>query len=124
MNYEGIRDELGELSMYDVLVFGSLVTGEHRPGSDIDIAVLAHTEEENKMIALKKSLLSKIPEGYDLNIFESLPTLIKGGVLENYEVLFGDPPSIGEYLRKFRKEWEDFKHRIEFPTIKEMRKNQ
>ncbi|MBS3796047.1 MAG: nucleotidyltransferase domain-containing protein [Candidatus Thorarchaeota archaeon] len=123
MNLEIIRSDLEELSDRDVLIFGSYVTGEFREGSDIDIAVLAHTEDREEMKNLKLQLLSAVPEGYDLSILEALPTVVKAGVLKNYEVLFGDPPEIGEYLRKYWKEWEDYKHRLELPTVQEMRKS-
>ncbi|MGM0687899.1 MAG: nucleotidyltransferase domain-containing protein [Promethearchaeati archaeon] len=124
MNLETIRSDLEELSDRDVLIFGSYVTGEFREGSDIDIAVLAHTEDREEMKNLKLKLLSVVPEGYDLSILEALPTVVKAGVLKNYKVLFGDPLEIGEYLRKYWKEWDDYKFRLELPTIEEMRKGQ
>lgn len=124
MNLETIRSDLEDLSDRDVLVFGSYVTGEFREGSDIDIAVLAHTEDREEMKNLKLKLLSVVPEGYDLSILEALPTVVKAGVLKNYKVLFGDPLEIGEYLRKYWKEWDDYKFRLELPTIEEMRKGQ
>ncbi|TFG26778.1 nucleotidyltransferase domain-containing protein [Candidatus Thorarchaeota archaeon] len=123
MKLETVREQLSGLSKLDVLLFGSYVTGDYRPSSDIDIAILAHTEKSEEMIELKMNLLGEIPYGYDISIFEALPTIIKSGVLENYIVLFGDPLEISEYLRKFWKESQDYKFRFELPSIKEIREN-
>jgi predicted nucleotidyltransferase len=123
MKLETVREQLSGLSKLDVLLFGSYVTGDYRPSSDIDIAILAHTEISEEMIELKMNLLGEIPYGYDISVFEALPTIIKSGILENYIVLFGDPLEISEYLRKFWKESQDYKFRFELPSIKEIREN-
>ncbi|MGY5875219.1 MAG: nucleotidyltransferase domain-containing protein [Candidatus Thorarchaeota archaeon] len=123
MNLDRIKSNLAGLAKLEVLLFGSYVTGDSRTGSDIDIAVLAHTEQREKLIELKMKLLSEVPDGYDLSIFEALPTIVKAGVLENYVVLFGEPPEIAEYLRKYWKEWQDYKFRFELPSIEKMREN-
>ncbi len=123
MKLETVREDLSGLSKLDVLLFGSFVAGDYRPSSDVDITVLAHTDNIEEMIELKMNLLGEVPYGYDISIFEALPTIIKSGVLENYIVLFGDPLEIGEYLRRFWKECQNYKFRFELPSIKEIREN-
>ncbi|MHA1635989.1 MAG: nucleotidyltransferase domain-containing protein, partial [Candidatus Thorarchaeota archaeon] len=59
---------------------------------------------------------------FDIQIFEVLPLIIKGSIIENFEVLFGNPLEIGMYFFKYRKFWEDFSHRIEIPTLEEIQK--
>ncbi|MBD3408294.1 MAG: DNA polymerase subunit beta [Candidatus Lokiarchaeota archaeon] len=118
---ENIQEDLKALSDYDVLLFGSWANGTPGPTSDIDIAVLVHTEDKEVIKHKKLKFLGKVPDRYDVTIFEALPTIVKGSILQNYQVIFGDPLEIGEYLRKYWKEWQDFQHRIEFPTLEEMR---
>ncbi len=123
MDLETIRNDLLGLSNHDVLLFGSFVTGDYRIGSDIDIAVLAHSDNAEYLIECKMDLLGEIPKKYDLSIFEALPTLIKASVLQNYSILFGNPLEIGEYLRKYWKEYQDYRFRFELPSIQEMRES-
>jgi predicted nucleotidyltransferase len=120
MDIEKIRKDLSEVSEYDILLFGSVATGNSRPGSDIDIAILAYTEDEKDIVELKMNTLGKIPENYDMSVLEALPTIVKASVLKNYIVIFGNPPDIGEYLRKYWKECHDYSFRFELPTIREM----
>lgn len=49
---------------------------------------------------------------YDIRVFELLPLKVKVTALSDYEILFGDEPSISEYFYRFRKQWEDQKRRI------------
>lgn len=123
MNLETIRLDLAELSNKDVLIFGSFITGEFRDGSDIDISILAHSENTEVLIDLKMKLLGSIPDCYDISIFEALPTIVKASVLQNYKVLFGEPPEIGEYLRKYWKECQDYSYRFELPTVSSIRES-
>jgi len=123
MNLDTIRLDLSALSNKDVLLFGSFVTGEFREGSDIDISILSHSENIEVMIDLKTKLLGTIPDYYDISIFEALPTIVKASVLQNYKVLFGNPLEIGEYLRTYWKEWQDYSYRFELPTVRGIRES-
>jgi predicted nucleotidyltransferase len=121
MNLEEIRSDLASVREYEVLVFGSILTQEWREASDVDIVVLSHLCDENAIKTMKRKLLGKIPPRYDITIFESLPIIIKASVLQNYEIVYGDPLEIGEYLRRYWKEWQDYEHRLELPSLEEMR---
>ncbi|TFH01850.1 MAG: nucleotidyltransferase domain-containing protein [Candidatus Thorarchaeota archaeon] len=123
MNLNEIMKELFQIKEYDVLIFGSFLKGEWREDSDIDIAVLSHDCDMMVNKKLKQSLLGKVPSKYDITIFESLPSVIKASILQNYEIIFGDPLEIGEYLRRYWKEWQDYEHRLELPSLDEMRVN-
>ncbi|MHA1930363.1 MAG: nucleotidyltransferase domain-containing protein [Candidatus Thorarchaeota archaeon] len=121
MNFETIRLDLAELSNKDVLLYGSFVTGKFHDGSDVDISILAHSENIDVIIDLKTKFLGSFSDFYDISVFEALPTIVKASVLQNYKILFGNPPEIGEYLRKYWKECQDYSYRFELPTISEMR---
>jgi hypothetical protein len=122
MNLNEIKRELSQIREHDVLVFGSFITGEWRENSDIDIAIISYLHDEKAIKKLKKNLLEKVSSKYDVSIFEALPTVIKASILQNFEVIFGDPLKIGEYLRKYWKEWQDYEHRLELPSLQEMKK--
>ena len=56
--------------------------------------------------------MGQFPLKFDIRIFELFPIDIKISIVQNYEVLFGDPLEISEYFYEFRKKWDDCKHRI------------
>ena len=113
-------DELGNIrerlkflkNKYDAVVYGSYVEGSMRPNSDIDIAVISHETSKEQNVKLQEELLGKFPLKYDIRIFELLPIYIQISIVENYQVIFGDPLEISEYFYSFRKKWDDCKHRI------------
>ncbi|MDF1541460.1 MAG: nucleotidyltransferase domain-containing protein, partial [Candidatus Thorarchaeota archaeon] len=106
----------------EVILFGSYVTGESGPISDIDVAIITRELDREKNFHTRIEASGNAPQKYDIQIFEMLPLIIKGSLLGNFEVLFGDPLEIGMYFYKFRKFWEDYSHRIEVPTFEEIRK--
>ena len=110
---EKIRKELEALSRYEVVLFGSCVTGDATLRSDIDIAVLTRDRDEKKNSKIWFYLLGKNPPVYDLKIFELLPLHIKAEVMDNYIVIFGDSLEISEYFYYYRKLWKDVKFRYE-----------
>lgn len=122
MNISKIRQDLHFLSDREVVLFGSFVEQTFSPRSDIDIAIITRSQDAAKLLQIRIDASGKAPEGYDIQIFESLPLVIKGSILENFEVLFGDPLEIGMYFYHFRKLWEDYRYRIDVPTIEEIRK--
>ena len=111
---EKIREDLKALTKYEVVLFGSVVTGDQREGSDIDVAVITRIKDEDKNISILKELLSKVKPKYELRIFELLPIKIKASIIENYVVVFGDELEISEYFYYWRKFWEDVKYRISY----------
>ncbi len=122
MKLDDIRSELSFLSNREVILFGSYVTGESGPISDIDVAIITRELDREKNFHTRIEASGKAPQKYDIQIFEMLPLIIKGSILGNFEVLFGNPLEIGMYFYKFRKFWEDYSHRIEVPTFEEIRK--
>ena len=97
---------------YEVIIFGSIVNGEFRAESDIDIGVISRNCNQKNNIKLQKVLLGQFPFKFDVRVFELFPIDIQISIIQNYEVLFGDPLEISEYFYEFRKKWDDCKHRI------------
>ena len=112
-----IKNDLKELSKYEVVLFGSCVTGDATSRSDIDIAVITRIRDEKKNSKIWFYLLGKIPPIYDLKISEMLPLHIKAEVMNNYIVVFGDRLDISEYFYYYRKLWNDVKFRYESNRI-------
>jgi predicted nucleotidyltransferase len=97
---------------YEVILFGSLVEGGFRPESDIDIGVITRNRNQKYNIELQKNLLGQFPLKFDVRVFELFPIDIQISIIQNYEVLFGDPLEISEYFYEYRKKWDDCKDRI------------
>lgn len=117
-----IRKELHLLKDYEVLVYGSYAKGRQTPRSDIDIAILSRKKDSASQIKIWKQSLGKLPECYDIKVFELLPLEIKIGVINSYKVVFGNSLEISEYLYHFRKLWNDVKFRFyenQFSSFKE-----
>jgi len=110
---EKIRDELQSLKDYWVVLYGSCVTGDDTPRSDIDIAVITRIDDDKKNSKLWLEILGKIPPRYDVKIFELLPLNIKAEIMSNYIVIFGDALEISEYFYQYWKLWRDMKYRYE-----------
>lgn len=114
LSLDKIREDLKELSDYEVVIFGSYVTGEFREGSDVDVAVITRVRDEKENFSIQKRIAAKVRPIYDVRVFELLPLKVKASVFSNYVVLFGDELEISEYLYFWRKMWEDVKHRISY----------
>jgi len=120
---EEIRSDLKALSGFWVVVYGSWARGEATPRSDIDVAVITRTENNEANLKTMKNLLGKTPSGYDVRIFESFPLHIKAEVMSNYAVVFGDPLEISEYFYYYRRLWKDVEQRYkenQFTSYKEV----
>lgn len=122
---EEVKLDLLPLKKYNVVLYGSYTTSYFTERSDIDVAVLTRETkpERNKKIWL--SLLGRVPQKYDVKVFELLPLAIKASIIKKYIVVFGDQLDISEYFYHFRKLWKDVKKRYEenqFVSIQEMLK--
>lgn len=104
--FKGLKDK------YEVILFGSVVEGGFRPNSDIDIAIVSRNADLEENLNLQKALLGQYPLIYDVRVFELFPIYIQISIIQNYQVIFGDPLEISEYFYDFRKRWDDCKNRI------------
>jgi len=107
-----IKEDLKPLSKYEVVLFGSYVSGEFRVGSDINVAVITRKRDFNENVKILKGILGRVKPIYDVRIFELLPLKVKANVIDNYIVIFGDELEISEYFYYWRKFCEDFKYRL------------
>lgn len=118
-DFEEIRRDLMDLQNYWVVIFGGYLTGNYR---DIDVCVITKTRDNKKNRELLYDLTGRFGREYDIKIFELMPLNLKGSVINNYMVLFGDKLQISEYFYFYRKLWDDNRHRLDenrFEGIKE-----
>ncbi len=98
-----------------ILLYGSYVTGDATPRSDIDICVVTQTREPHLLSRMLQEIWQRIPVTllkYDVRMFHELPLFIQKDVIEMGLVVFTrDEPALYEYLYPFRKRWEDQKFR-------------
>ena len=97
---------------YEVVLFGSQVSGGARPNSDYDVAVISRLKDAKANISLQKDLIGNFSLKYDIRVFELYPINIQISIIHNYKVIFGNNLEISEYFYYFRKLWNDSKHRI------------
>lgn len=107
---------------YDTVLYGSAVNNTMRPTSDVEIAVLTYSNDREENMEIQWDLFGIAPLIYDIRVFELFPIYIRISIIENYQVIFGNNVEISEYFYKFRKKWDDCKHRIlsnQFESYKE-----
>jgi len=115
-----IKNDLDELKNFDVVVYGSYV--KEKSIRDIDIAVITKIKNKDENLKIWENFIGRFPQIYDIKIFELMPLTIKISIMNNYEVIFGNPLDISEYFYFYRKLWNDQKYRIEenrFKSYKE-----
>ena len=97
---------------FEVVLYGSYVEGGVRPNSDIDIAIISREKDIKHNLKLQKEILGKVSSKFDIRVFELLPIYIQISIINNYQVIFGNPLEISEYFYFYRKKWDDCKYRI------------
>lgn len=97
------------------LLWGSFLTGDQTPRSDIDVCVVAGpaADPEEVQRAAWRAIPSELAgHDVDIKVFEDLPRFLQGAVIEDHEVLWSpDEPALYEHLYPFRRLWEHEAHR-------------
>ena len=124
MELQQIMKDLEFLQDHDVVIYGSFVSNEMTPRSDIDIALITrqHDLSVNKQTSL--DVIGRANPLYDIRVFELLPLHIQINIIKHHIVLFGDEIELSEYFYFYRKLWNDVEQRIvenQFQNSKELR---
>ena len=102
-----IEEVLREAGARFAFVFGSRARGDHRPGSDLDVAAYFGSAPPPAFAIL-------VPAGVDLLILDSAPLELAGRVAVEGVLLFdGDPDARIEWLARTRKVYFDERYRLE-----------
>jgi len=92
-----------------ILLYGSCAKGEATNRGDIDICIVAPSANRED---LYRDVLKLSRDRYDIRVFEDMPLFLKAEVIKNHKILYAkDVLDLYEYLYRFRKIWEDQKHR-------------
>ena len=91
-----------------VFLFGSYVNKNQNKLSDIDFAIYYDGIKE-KRFKFRLKLLSKLPEGFDVQIFQDLPLKLRMSVLKGKFVYYKDIDFVYEIAYQTIKNFEDFK---------------
>lgn len=106
-----------EKDILGVLVYGSYAKEGLTPRSDIDICLVigkpSTPREMRKTLSEVWKHVNINKKNYDVKVFEELPLRVKIGVIEEGRIVIGKKLDIYEYFYKFRKMWDDQKHRQE-----------
>ncbi|MDF0591831.1 type VII toxin-antitoxin system MntA family adenylyltransferase antitoxin [Candidatus Methanocrinis natronophilus] len=93
-----------------VIQFGSTVLGEATASSDIDVCLVLHLEEADRL-ALSRKLFDYAGLNLDLHVFGLLPLYIRRRVLKEGRVLFcRDEDQLYELAFRTAQAFEDYRH--------------
>lgn len=93
-----------------VIQFGSTVLGEATASSDIDVSLVLHLEEADRLV-LSRKLLDYAGLNLDLHIFGLLPLYIRRRALKEGRVLFcRDEDQLYELAFRTAQAFEDYRH--------------
>lgn len=107
-----LRHQLKNLENFSVVIYGSYASANFTSRSDIDIAIVTMKSDPAENKKRWQNMLGRVPDKFDLKVFELLPLEIKASIIQNHQVLFGNHLEISEYFYHFRKLWEDVKPRF------------
>ncbi|MEK6937677.1 MAG: nucleotidyltransferase domain-containing protein [Nanoarchaeota archaeon] len=90
-----------------IILYGSFSQGKQTPLSDVDVC-LSLSLDKKERVKLRLSLLSELPEKYDLQIFEDLPSYVQVEVLKGKFLYLRDQKKTTEMAFNLIREFEDF----------------
>lgn len=96
-DFDQFKDEV-----LGIVLFGSQALDRGLERSDIDICLVAPGKDSKDLFG--KMLESRVTEGYDVKIFETLPLYMKGEVLRSAKILWAvDEGELSYYFYKWRR---------------------
>lgn len=89
------------------MLFGSQAEGKATPLSDIDIAVY-YEGDKRERFAFRLRLMSKLPEHFDIRIYQDLPLYIQKSVLRGKVLYAQDEAFVYDVAYDTIRRYEDF----------------
>ncbi len=111
-----IRDDfkkvLSAKDILGILLYGSQISNGGTNRSDIDVCIVAPTENPYELISYIWQNINVNLKRYDIRIFKELPIYIKIQVIEEGKVIYSPNKfDLYEHFYLYRKIWADQKHR-------------
>jgi len=98
-----------------IFIYGSEVTGGKLRTSDVDFCIYYDTNSKEEMEKFRLKLLSKLPENFDVQIFQLLPLFVRKEVLkgklvyaENEEFVYQKAYETLEDFEAFKRHYYDY----------------
>lgn len=93
-----------------IMLYGSAAVGKEAKFSDVDLCLYYLADKPEDMSRFRLKLLSKLPEGFDVHVFQQLPPYVKREVLKG-KLVYGDRKFVSEVAYRTIKDYEAFKPR-------------
>ncbi|TFG01291.1 MAG: nucleotidyltransferase domain-containing protein [Promethearchaeota archaeon] len=101
-----------EKDVLGILLYGSYINQQETDRSDIDICIVAPTEDPFELLSFTWRKINVNAKNYDVRVFKELPLYIKIQIIENGAVIYSkNIYDLYEYFYIYRKLWDDQKHR-------------
>lgn len=91
-----------------VFLFGSIIYGKPTKSSDVDFAVY-YEGNDNERFKFRLKLSEKLPDKFDIQIFQDLPLYIRKEVLKGKVIYVKDKKFVYEKAYETIQAFEDFK---------------
>ena len=105
-------EKLKEMKDFDrvkfVILYGSYAGGKENKLSDMDFAVY-YERGDKKRFKFRLKLLAKLPDEFDVQIFQDLPLYVRMNVLKGKVIYAKDLDFVYEIAYETIKRFEDFK---------------
>ena len=104
---EGKSRELRERGIVAIILFGSLIKGNVRPESDVDIAVLKEGSDADRIY---QELQRALRRDVDLPILNEAPPRMRFSALKGEVVYVSDERELLSFIMRVYDEWADLEH--------------
>lgn len=104
-----------------VILFGSFAEGKQTPLSDYDFVVYYEGDSDDRF-QFRIQFGAKLPEKFDLHVFQDLPLYVRKEVFRGKLIYFKDMDFVYEAAYQTIREYEDFKkHYYDYIKMERMR---
>jgi uncharacterized protein len=94
-----------------IILFGSRIHGQARPGSDVDLCIYYQGKQKDASDFRFRALSALHTDQYDIQIFQQLPLYIRVEVLKGKVLYVSDERLLYVVAREAIRDFGDFSHR-------------
>lgn len=110
--YNDFQKIISNKNILGILLYGSVIKTTETIKSDVDICVVAPSEDKYQLFSYILQNINVNLKKYDIRLFSELPLYIKIQIIENGILIYSpDKFKLYEYFQLYRKLWADQKHR-------------
>jgi predicted nucleotidyltransferase len=109
---ERLKDIHGFEKVSFIILYGSAAEGRIRKSSDIDLCIDLDAETDFDRSKFRLTVLSELPDYFDVQIFSQLPLYVKKEVLRGKVIFCRDEEYLYNTAMLTIREFDDFKYRF------------